>query len=53
MKWLESAENLLKADHQNEAKSNKIATAIATHKSNISLLQEAISEAIGKCVGGV
>ena len=49
MKLLESAENLFVAS-QSEARNEKMNKAIATHKSNIALLHEAIVEAKGKYV---
>lgn len=47
-KFLESTESLLVADHQSQAKNEKRAKAISTHRSNVSLLQAAIAEAKGE-----
>ena len=47
-KFLESAESLLIADHQSQAKSEKRTKTISTHRSNVSLLQAAIAEAKGE-----
>lgn len=53
MKFLESAERLLEASQKNEAKSEKMTKAIATHKTTISFLQEAIAEAKGNYMMGL
>lgn len=50
-KLLESAESLLFADHQSQAKNERRGKAISTHKSSISLLEAAIVEAKGECMG--
>ena len=45
---LESAESLLMADRQSQAKNERRTKAISTHKSKISGLQAAIAEAKGE-----
>jgi hypothetical protein len=44
---LESAESLLVADHQSQAKNERRSKAISIHKSKISVLQAAIAEVKG------